>query len=172
MIIKNNNNQNNVIIIIPTTISRPKGWARIPACPQLKCSSPGHSRSWARATSRTEKLRFWEPDSGQRMETETVARMQKITFTPQSQTIRDGDQAADSNGKPSSVVPGRLVAWAAPLLWQGPALCQEVPTLALTSACHFVGKQGHRNWVLWLKDTETGFIRSEKTGIFFFFLWF
>lgn len=46
------------------------------------------------------KLRLGVPDSGQRMESESVARIQRITFTHwsvlhhQSQSTRDGDQAA------------------------------------------------------------------------------
>lgn len=72
MIIKNSNNQNNVNRITPTTL-RPKGRARIPACSQLKRSSPGHSRSWAIATSRSR-----ETDS----ESRTLARGWKLNQWP------------------------------------------------------------------------------------------
>lgn len=112
MIIKNSNNQNNVNRITLTTLSRPKGRAQIPTCSQLKCSSPG--QELGRSHQQEQGNRLGEPDSGQRMETESVTRMQRITFTHWSvlhkkpRTTHDGDQAADSNGIQSSVVPGRL----------------------------------------------------------------
>lgn len=97
MIIKNYNHQSNVNTITPTTLSRPKGWVRIPACSQLKCLSPGHSRSWAVATSRsreteTQRARLWPEDgnwiSGQDVEDHlhTTSHRQHVMETKQ-QTV-------------------------------------------------------------------------------------
>lgn len=72
---------------------------------------------------------------------------------------------------------GRLGTWAASQgrqrcpLCQGRALCQEIPALSWTCACHFVGKRCHGDWVQ--KATGREFIRSKEQnqrGFFFLIL--